>query len=87
MGPVNNNNFASTADPNARQATTNTGKLEWEQKSLANWDYRISGSIYKEHDKFTTMSIRVFFASPAIRAPAISFARKSLAGISNQLSP
>ena len=53
-GLFNNNNFASTPDPNARQATTQyVGKLEWEQKILANWDYRISGSIFKEHDKFS----------------------------------
>ena len=48
VGLFNNNNFASTADPNARQATTQyVGKLEWAQKILANWDYRISGSIYQ----------------------------------------
>jgi vitamin B12 transporter len=27
------------------------GKLEWEQKILKNWDYRISGSMFKEHIK------------------------------------
>ena len=65
-GLFNNNNFASTADPNARQATTQyVGKLEWEQKILANWDYRISGSIYKEHDKFTDdVDSCVFFGFP-----------------------
>src|SRR5499426_2069926 len=54
VGLFNNNNFASTADPNARQATTQyVGKLEWAQKIMANWDYRIFGAIYKEHDKFS----------------------------------
>ena len=54
VGLFNSNNFASTADPNARQATTQyVGKLEWAQKIMANWDYRIFGSIYKEHDKFS----------------------------------
>jgi vitamin B12 transporter len=54
VGLFNNNNFASVPDPNARQATTQyVGKLEWAQKILANWDYRIFGAIYKEHDKFS----------------------------------
>jgi vitamin B12 transporter len=54
VGLFNNNNFASMPDPNAREATTQyVGKLDWEQKILANWDYRISGSIYKENDKFS----------------------------------
>jgi vitamin B12 transporter len=52
-GLFNNNNFASTADPNARQSTTQyVAKLEWLQKIMATWDYRISGSFFKEHDKF-----------------------------------
>jgi vitamin B12 transporter len=54
VGLFNNNNFASVPDPNARQATTQyVGKLEWAQKIMANWDYRIFGAIYKEHDKFS----------------------------------
>lgn len=66
VGLFNNNNFASTADPNARQATTQyVGKLEWEQKIMANWDYRITGSLYKEHDKFTDdVDSCVFLGSP-----------------------
>jgi vitamin B12 transporter len=66
VGLFNNNNFASMPDPNARQATTQyVGKLEWEQKILANWDYRISGSLYKEHDKFSDdVDSCVFFGSP-----------------------
>ncbi len=66
VGLFNNNNFASTADPNARQATTQyVGKLEWEQKIMSNWDYRISGSIYKEHDKLSDdVDSCVFFGSP-----------------------
>src|SRR5215510_12522482 len=54
VGLFNNNNFASVPDPNARQATTQyVGKLEWAQKIMANWDYRVFGAIYKEHDKFS----------------------------------
>jgi vitamin B12 transporter len=53
-GLFNNNNFASQPDPNARQATTQyVTKLEWEQKIFRNWDYRISGSMFKENDKFS----------------------------------
>lgn len=52
LGLFNNNNFASQPDPNAREAATQyLGKLEWEQKILKNWDYRISGSMFKEHIK------------------------------------
>ncbi|HEV8723106.1 MAG TPA: TonB-dependent receptor [Candidatus Binatia bacterium] len=52
LGLFNNNNFASQPDPNAREAGTQyLGKLEWEQKILKNWDYRISGSMFKEHIK------------------------------------
>jgi len=51
-GLFNNNNFASQPDPNAREAATQyLGKVEWEQKILKNWDYRISGSLFKEHIK------------------------------------
>jgi vitamin B12 transporter len=52
LGLFNNNNFASQPDPNAREVSTQyLGKLEWEQKILKNWDYRISGSMFKEHIK------------------------------------
>jgi vitamin B12 transporter len=52
LGFFNNNNFASAPDPNAREASTQyIGKLEWDQKILQNWDYRISGSFFKEHIK------------------------------------
>jgi vitamin B12 transporter len=66
VGLFNNNNFASVPDPNARQATTQyVGKLEWAQKILANWDYRIFGAIYKEHDKFSDdVDPCVFLGSP-----------------------
>ena len=54
VGLFNNNNFASQPDPNAREATTQyLGKLEWEQKIFKNWDYRISGSMFKENIKDT----------------------------------
>jgi len=66
LGLFNNNNFASTPDPNARQDTTQyVGKLEWEQKIMANWDYRISGSIYKEYEKSSDdVDSCVFFGFP-----------------------
>jgi vitamin B12 transporter len=52
LGLFNNNNFVPAPDPNAREASTQyVGKLEWEQKIVQNWDYRISGSIFKEHIK------------------------------------
>ena len=65
-GLYNNNNFASQPDPNARQATTQyVTKLEWEQKILRNWDYRISGSMFKENDKFSDdVDACVFFGLP-----------------------
>jgi vitamin B12 transporter len=54
VGLYNNNNFASVPDPNARQNTTQyVTKLEWEQKIFRNWDYRISGSMFKENSKFS----------------------------------
>jgi vitamin B12 transporter len=52
LGLFNSNNFApgNPGDPNAREAVEQyLGKLEWEQKIFKNWDYRISGSIFKEH--------------------------------------
>jgi vitamin B12 transporter len=50
LGLFNNNNFASQPDPNAREAVTQyLAKGEWQQKILPNWDYRISGSMFKEH--------------------------------------
>jgi vitamin B12 transporter len=65
-GLFNNNNFASQPDPNARQATTQyVTKLEWEQKIFRNWDYRISGSMFKENDKFSDdVDACVFFGFP-----------------------
>jgi vitamin B12 transporter len=54
VGLFNNNNFASQPDPNAREASTHyLGKVEWEQKILRSWDYRISGSMFKENIKDT----------------------------------
>ncbi len=65
-GLFNNNNFAAQPDPNAREAATQyLGKLEWEQKILKNWDYRISGSMFKEHIKDTDdVDGCVFFGFP-----------------------
>lgn len=52
LGLFNSNNFASQPDPNAREASTQyLGKLEWEHRILGNWDYRVSGSVFKEHIK------------------------------------
>jgi vitamin B12 transporter len=52
LGLLNSNNFASQPDPNAREASTQyLAKLEWEHRILGNWDYRISGSVFKEHIK------------------------------------
>ena len=56
LGLFNSNNFVpgNPGDPNAREALEQyLGKLEWEQKILRNWDYRISGSVFKEHIKDT----------------------------------
>ena len=66
LGLFNNNNFASQPDPNAREATTQyLGKLEWQQKILPNWDYRISGSMFKEHIKDSDdVDNCVFFGFP-----------------------
>jgi vitamin B12 transporter len=52
LGLFNSNNFlpGNPGDPNAREAVEQyLGKLEWEQKILTAWDYRIAGSIFKEH--------------------------------------
>jgi len=52
LGLFNSNNFVPMPDPNAREALSQyLGKLEWEQRILKKWDYRISGSIFKEHIK------------------------------------
>ena len=79
-GLYNNNNFASQPDPNARQATTQyVTKLEWEQKIFRNWDYRISGSMFKENDKFSDdVDACVFFGLPCdFHQPLTVFARLS----------
>jgi vitamin B12 transporter len=52
VGLFNNNNFAAQPDPNAREADIQyISKLEWVQKILPRWDYRISGSLFKEYIK------------------------------------
>jgi vitamin B12 transporter len=55
LGLFNSNNFVPGArDPNSREATSQyLGKLEWEQRIVKEWDYRISGSIFKENVKDT----------------------------------
>ena len=66
VGLFNNNNFASQPDPNAREAGTQyLAKGEWQQKILPNWDYRISGSMFKEHFTDTDdVDSCIFFDSP-----------------------
>ncbi|HEY1233162.1 MAG TPA: TonB-dependent receptor, partial [Candidatus Binatia bacterium] len=66
LGLFNNNNFASQPDSNARQAGTQyLTKGEWQQKILPNWDYRISGSMFKEHFTDTDdIDSCAFFGSP-----------------------
>ena len=66
VGLFNNNTFVPPPDPNARQTTTQyVGKVEWEHKILPNWDYRIWGALYKEHDKFKdNVDSCVFFGLP-----------------------
>ena len=53
VGLFNSNNFVPGGrDPNSREAMTQIlGKVEWEHRILQNWDYRIAGSIFKEHIK------------------------------------
>jgi vitamin B12 transporter len=55
LGLFNSNNFVPGArDPNSREAISQyLGKLEWEQRIVKEWDYRISGSIFKENIKDT----------------------------------
>ena len=66
LGLFNNNDFASQPDSNAREASTQyLGKLEWEQKILKNWDYRIAGSMFKENVKDSDdVDSCVFFGFP-----------------------
>jgi vitamin B12 transporter len=76
VGLFNSNNFASAADPNAREATNQyLGKLEWEQKIFKNWDYRISGSIFKEHLKDSDDIDNCTFFAPGFGFVPCDFAR------------
>jgi len=52
-GLVNSNNFVAGAlDPNARSKVTDyLVQFDWEQKLLPAWDYRLSGSMFKQHQK------------------------------------
>ena len=51
LGLFNSNNFvAGVGDPNARENIHQyVAKLEWQQKILPAWDYRVSGSFFKEN--------------------------------------
>jgi vitamin B12 transporter len=53
VGLYHSNNFVPGArDPNSREALSQyLGKVEWEQRIVKEWDYRVSGSIFKEHIK------------------------------------
>lgn len=56
LGNFNNNNFraAGAGDPNARLNDTEyIFKFDWDQKLLPTWDYRLSASQYKLHEKFS----------------------------------
>lgn len=56
LGIFNNNNFRAdgAGDPNARLNDTEyLFKFDWEQKLLPGWDYRLSGSQFKLHEKFS----------------------------------
>jgi vitamin B12 transporter len=53
-GLFNSNSFIPLPDRNAREDLSEyIGKLQWEQRIMSGWDYRVSGSIFKEHDKFS----------------------------------
>jgi vitamin B12 transporter len=83
-GLFNSNNFVrgDRGDPNAREELVNyLGKLEWEQRIFKNWDYRVSGSIFKEHirDSDETDSCR-FFGSPCDSRSRDSFRPKVTTG-------
>ncbi len=52
VGLANNNNFfpALIPDPNARsELTSYLVKFDWEHKPLPGWDYRLSGSMFKQN--------------------------------------
>ncbi len=54
QGLFNSNSFIPLPDPNAREDLSEyIGKLEWEQRIMSGWDYRASGFIFNEHDKFS----------------------------------
>lgn len=54
LGLYNSNSFIPVPDPNARENVTDyVAKLDWEQKLTPAWDYRLTGSFFKEYDKFS----------------------------------
>jgi len=54
VGLFNSNNFIGVPDPNARENVTDyLAKLDWEQRLSPAWDYRLTGSLFKQHDKFS----------------------------------
>ena len=50
----NNSSTAGASDPNARKNVTDyLFRFDWEQDVLPAWDYRLSVSQFKQHDKFS----------------------------------
>jgi vitamin B12 transporter len=84
VGLFNSNNFVSPnpGDPNAREAAKQyLGKLEWEQRIFKNWDYRVSGSIFKEEIKDSDgPDSCMFFGFPCDVRSRDSFRPKIIAG-------
>jgi vitamin B12 transporter len=83
-GLFNSNNFVrgDRGDPNAREELLQyLGKLEWEQRIIKEWDYRLSGSIFKEHVKDSDeVDACRFFGFPCDSRSRDSFRPKILTG-------
>ena len=72
LGLVNNNNAASVLDPNANENDQHfTGQLQWEQRVLPTWDYRISFGINRSHERFTDPDPLPFSATRTLIKPQI----------------
>jgi vitamin B12 transporter len=83
-GLFNSNNFVAPnrGDPNAREELRQyLGKLEWEQKIFKQWDYRVSGSIFKEETKDSDgPDSCMFFGFPCDARTRDSFRPKIITG-------
>ncbi|HEY2989356.1 MAG TPA: TonB-dependent receptor, partial [Candidatus Binatia bacterium] len=84
VGLFNSNNFVAPnpGDPNARDAIKQyLGKLEWEQRIFKEWDYRISGSMFKEREQFRDdVDSCLFFGFPCDSKSRDSFRPKIYTG-------